>query len=207
MEESKVHHIPIGSPIIKNDKYGIERNRLFSFGYWGNRKNIDILLNVANQLKKLITFSLHFAGSDHVFFSGSIEAAMSQNDTSKNSMVKHLGYLTKDHLYAEIGKATAIILPYKSTTGASYALNIAKAFGKPIIAPYDVGFERIISEEGGTINYYDQKDPEMLRNVLISILSDSKKMQIQGEKNRNSIGENTIGNAAIRYLEIMQSLV
>src|SRR5690606_31979081 len=95
--------------------------------------------------------------------------------------------VTFDRRYIPLGEvaavmelATALVLPYRNAT-QSGALQLAYAFGKPVIATRVGGLPEAVEDEGSGL-LVDPNDPRSLAAAIVRLLDDPAMTRRMGER-------------------------
>ena len=95
------------------------------------------------------------------------------------NIFEKLDYVANDEVSLYFFASDIVVLPYKSIT-QSGVLQIAYAFGKPVVATDLAGFsEAVVEGKNGYLFSYE--DTQALSNILINLISDEAKIERMGD--------------------------
>lgn len=158
-----------------------DRKTILFFGAIRPNKGLDHLLNALSivriEIPKVLLLIVGELSEDYSKYQKII-----QKNNLRNSLLEKLEYIPNDRIADFFFAADVIALPYTEVT-QSGVLQIAYAFGKPIVATNVGGFSEVI-EDGKSGYLVDAKDDASLASRLIDILSDEKKIKLMGEHAR-----------------------
>jgi len=120
----------------------------------------------------------------------------------------HNEYLSDEQVSALFQRATLVVLPYTSMSGESGVLNIAYAFGKPVVSSNVEGFSEVLKDKE-TGSLVPPKDPSSLAQAIIQLLKNDdlrNEMRKNIHKMRQELSWDAIAKRHIDvYKEIIQS--
>jgi glycosyltransferase involved in cell wall biosynthesis len=178
---------------------GNPEHRILAFGKWGTYKRLDLLLESFEQLSKVMPNTrLVVAGSNHPMTPGYVESVA---ETMKgNSRVEFTGYVEEDDIPELFRKASVLVLPYSSATGASGVAHLACEFGVPIISAGIDDFREMAWDEGLAIDFYETGDSHSLALRLQQLLGDPERMSAMSEQNFSAALRMTMPQIIRQYL-------
>lgn len=207
--EEKINVIPHGvyklftnySSMIYGETDNSEEKCILFFGYIKQYKGLKYLLrSIASISKEIRDFKLIIAGQ------GDLSPYLELINDSRSRIEIHNEFISDSEVAVLFQKATVVVLPYSQMTGQSGILNIAYAFGKPVVASDIWGFREIL-DNGETGFLVTPKDPEALASAIIKILVNS---QLR-DNMKNNILKKSIElswqNIALKYIDLYQKAI
>ena len=194
IERPRTHLIPHGNEFFfprlvdpggdLRARYGIPPGRPVALFFGGLRpsKGIPDLLEAFALARAEVDATLVVAG----YPAYGIDAAGLQAEARRlgiaDSVVIDARYLAMEEIGPLLRTATVAVLPYRNAT-ASGALQVAYAFGRPVIAT-EVGGLPDAVEDGATGLLVPPADPPALARALVKLLSDPDEAQRMGALGR-----------------------
>ncbi len=161
---------------------GNPEHRILAFGKWGTYKRVELLLEAFEQLsRETNNLRLIVAGSNHPMTPGYIESMADQMKGNPN--IEFTGYVEEDGIADLFRKASVLVMPYSSATGASGVAHLACEFGVPILSAGIDDFRDMARDEGIAIDFYEKGDAQSLANQLNMLLNDPERLQEMAEQN------------------------
>ncbi|MBI1972247.1 MAG: glycosyltransferase family 4 protein [Candidatus Aenigmarchaeota archaeon] len=203
--EPDVRCIPHGTLRTSVKKPRTGGNRILAFGHWSKSKNLPLLLETFLDLsKKYNDAELTVAGESHPKFRNYLE---NLREKYRHNRIKFLGYVPESGLKRLFLGSTVIVLPYLTSTGSSGVLNLAMAYGRPVVAPDIDIFHESIREQKTHIELFKNGSKNSLAGAIEKILDD-KVLQMKMAKGNLKASKNyTFDKIADRYVEIFKRLV
>lgn len=145
-----------------------EEDTILFFGNIREYKGLDILLSAVPAITKQVPdLKVIIAGE------GDLEPYQSQIEACDKSVFEiHNEFIPDDLVAALFQRSTLVVLPYTEMSGMSGVLNVAYAFGKPVVVS-DVGGLDEAVEHGKTGLLVPPRDPRALADAIIQLLVDS----------------------------------
>ena len=97
-------------------------------------------------------------------------------------------------------KASVLVLPYSSATGASGVAHLACQFGVPILSAGIDDFREMAHDEGLAVDFYETGNAESLASQLRQLLGDSEHMREMAEQNFSAALRMTMPQIIRQYL-------
>ena len=173
----------------------VEKDTLLFFGNIREYKGLGILLSAVPIITKQISnLKVIIAGE------GDLTPYQLQMKVCDASVFEVHNEFVSDGLVAALfQRSTLVVLPYTEMSGMSGVLNVAHAFGKPVVVS-DVGGLDEAVEHGKTGLLVSPGDPQALADAIIRLLGDPKLreemetnvMQKVAERSWSSIAKTTI---------------
>lgn len=199
----KVEVIPHGAyTFFKNYSQIIssEKNCLLFFGRIEPYKGLEYLLKAVPLLvKETSNLKIIIAGEGDLTKYSSL--------LNNNSIFEiHNQFVPNEEVAILFQRAELIVLPYTQLSGQSGVINIAYAFGKPVIATA-VGDIPDILTDGETGFLVPPKDSNALANAVIKLLKDEDLKRRMGTNALIKAQELSWDNIAKKYLEVYEKVI
>lgn len=172
LDHNDVVVIPHGtySLFMQNEKeIPAEENTLLFFGNIREYKGLDVLINAVPAIvKKIPDLNVIIAGEGDL---APYQLLMEVCDRSVFEI--HNEFVPDDVVASLFQRSTLVVLPYTKMSGMSGVLNVAYAFGKPVVVS-DVGGLDEAVEHGKTGLLIAPRDPQALADAIICLLMNSR---------------------------------
>ena len=144
-----------------------EENTLLFFGNIREYKGLDVLINAVPAIVKQIPdLNVIIAGE------GDLAPYQPLMELCNRSVFEiHNEFVSDDVVACLFQRSTLVVLPYTKMSGMSGVLNVAYAFGKPVVVS-DVGGLDEAVEHGKTGLLITPGDPKALADAVIRLLHD-----------------------------------
>ena len=201
--EEKVVVIPHGTySFFKSygDKVPTEINCILFFGNIREYKGLEYLIEAVPRISQEVPdLKVIIAG----------EGDLSRypdliNDESRFEI--HNDFIPDEQVPELFRRAELVALPYSQMSGQSGIINIAYAFGKPVVAS-DVGGIHEVLENGITGYLVPPKDSEVLADAIIKVLKDDELRKKMGENALKKAQELSWDNIAKRHIEVYEEVL
>ncbi len=178
---------------------GNPEHRILAFGKWGTYKRLELLMEAFQRLEgEMPNVRLIVAGGNHPQTPGYVESiAESMKD---NPRVEFSGYVAEEDIPKLFQRASVLVLPYSSATGASGVAHLACEFGVPIISAGIPDFREMALDEGLAVGFYQTGSAQSLALEMQELLSDSQKMRDMSEQNFSAALRMTMPQIIRQYL-------
>lgn len=205
IDNSKIVVVPHGTYSFFNNSEGgntLENNCLLFFGSIKDYKGLEYLIKAVPLIAKWIPdIKVIIAGE------GDLSSYQPLIEACDKSMFEIYNEFVPDDLVASLfQRSTLAVLPYTEMSGMSGVLNVAYAFGKPVVVS-DVGGLDEEVEDGKTGLLVPPRDPQALANAIIRLLKDP---DLRAEMERNvkiKASELSWDNIAKKTMEIYQTVL
>jgi len=199
VEPDRTHVIPHGNEFMfprlvdaggdLRDRYGLAPARPVALFFGGLRpsKGIPDLLEAFGLLRAEIDASLLIAGYPTNGLAGADLEAEARRLGLAEEVTVDARYLALEEIGPLLRTATVAVLPYRNAT-ASGALQVAYAFGRPVIATTVGGLPEAV-EDGVTGLLVPPADPPALARALVKLLSDPDEALRMGARGRAAAEE------------------
>lgn len=172
----------------------VEQNTVLFFGTIGEYKGIRYLIEaVPLILKEVPDVKIIIAGrGDLSPYQSRIHAC------GKSSFEIHNEFIPDEVVTSLFQRSTIVVLPYTQMSGMSGVLNVAYAFGKPVVVT-DVGGLGEAVEDGKTGLLIPPKDSKALADAIIQLLTDSDLKDLMEKNVKRKAEELSWENIAKRH--------
>ncbi|MCE5338469.1 MAG: glycosyltransferase family 4 protein [Methanomicrobiaceae archaeon] len=179
----------------------VEQNTVLFFGTIGEYKGIRHLIEAVPLISKRIPdIKIIIAGKGDLSPYQSLIHAC-----GKSSFEIHNGFIPDETVAALFQRTTIVVLPYTQMSGMSGVLNIAYAFGKPVVVS-DVGGLGEAVEHGKTGLLVPPRDPQALADAIIQLLVDSDLRVTMEENVKAKAEELSWDSIAKKTMEIYKDI-
>lgn len=178
-----------------------EEDTILFFGNIREYKGLDILLSAVPAIAKHVPdLKVIIAGE------GDLEPYQSQIEACDKSVLEiHNEFIPDDLVAALFQRSTLVVLPYTEMSGMSGVLNIAYAFGKPVVVS-DVGGLDEAVEHGKTGLLVPPRDPQALADAIIQLLVDPDLRAIMEKNVKRKAEELSWSSVAKRIIEVYKGV-
>jgi len=178
---------------------GNPEHRILAFGKWGTYKRLELLLEAFQQLSQgMPNVRLIIAGGNHPQAPGYVESV--QADLRHNPQIEFTGYVAEDDIPRLFRRASVLVLPYSSATGASGVAHLACEFGVPIISAGIDDFREMAFDEGLAVGFYETGSAQSLAFEIQQLLSNNELMREMSEQNFSAALRMTMPQIIRQYL-------
>jgi glycosyltransferase involved in cell wall biosynthesis len=180
-----------------------QNNCILFFGNIRKYKGLEYLIKAVPLVSKEIPdIKIVIAGE------GSLDAYNELLDeVGRQRFEIHNEFIPDEQVSELFQRATIVVLPYSEMSGQSGIINIAFAFGKPIVAS-DVGGIHEVLNDGEAGYLVPPKNPEALARAIIRILSNEKLRVQMGEKAaQKALKELSWDNIATKHIEVYKKAI
>lgn len=151
------------------------------FGAVRRNKGLDILLSALPEIRKhspaAMVMIVGEQYGDYLIYRRIIE-----EHGLENCVIEKLEYIENEGVPLYFLAADIVVLPYREVTGSG-VLQIAYAFGKPIVASDLAGFREVV-EHGANGYLFESENAADLSDKIVDILSDPKRAEAMGDHSR-----------------------
>lgn len=179
-----------------------EKNTILFFGNIREYKGLDVLLSAIPAIEKQIPdIKVIIAGE------GDLTPYHSMFQACNQSVFEIHNEFVPDDVVASLFQRSAIVvLPYTKMSGMSGVLNIAYAFGKPVIVS-DVGGLIEAVEHGITGLLVPPGDADALANAVIQLLTNDDLRRSIEENVKRSAGDLSWTNIGKKTMDIYREVI
>jgi len=175
------------------------RPTILVFGKWGTYKRLELLLEAFNSVRRQIPdVRLIVAGADHPMAPGYVQsiAELCKGD----SQIQFTGYVDEAAIPELFRKASVLVMPYSSATGASGVAHLGCEFGLPIVCADIPDFREMAADERLAMLFYRTGDAQELAARLTQVLQDSRLQHEMAEQNFSAALRMTMPQIIQQYL-------
>jgi glycosyltransferase involved in cell wall biosynthesis len=178
---------------------GTPLHNILAFGKWGTYKRLELLIEAFESLaSEMPNVRLTVAGSNHPMAPGYVESVAQTKEG--NELFHFTGYVSEDDIPRLFRKASVLVLPYSSATGASGVAHLACEFGVPIISAGIDDFREMAQDEGLAVDFYETGSAASLASQLSRLLADPEHMREMAEQNFSAALRMTMPQIIRQYL-------
>ncbi|MGB8885443.1 MAG: glycosyltransferase [Candidatus Korobacteraceae bacterium] len=178
---------------------GNPEHHILAFGKWGTYKRLELLIEAFAQLaSEMPNVRLIVAGANHPLAPGYVESVA--QEMQGNALIQFTGYVAEDNIAKLFRKASVLVLPYSSATGASGVAHLACEFGVPIISAGIDDFREMADDEGLAVDFYETGNAGSLAAQLNSLLHDPGHLRAMAEQNFSAALRMTMPQIIRQYL-------
>ncbi len=138
------------------------------------------------------------AGANHPQTPGYVESVA--ENVKDNPRIEFTGYVAEDDIPELFRRASVLVLPYSSATGASGVAHLACEFGVPIISAGIDDFREMARDEGLAVDFYETGSADSLASQLQQLLGDPERMREMSEQNFSAALRMTMPQIIRQYL-------
>jgi glycosyltransferase involved in cell wall biosynthesis len=178
---------------------GSPQHNILAFGKWGTYKRLELLIEAFESLaSEMPNVRLIVAGGNHPMADGYVESVAQSKQG--NELYQFTGYVSEDDIPTLFRKASVLVLPYSSATGASGVAHLACEFGVPIISAGIDDFREMARDESLAVDFYETGSADSLAIQLSQLLADPEHMREMAEKNFSAALRMTMPQIIRQYL-------
>lgn len=178
---------------------GNPEHRILAFGKWGTYKRLESLIEAFESLaQRMPNVRLIVAGANHPSAPGYVESVA--DSTKGLTNIEFTGYVSEDDIPHLFRRASVLVLPYSSATGASGVAHLACEFGVPIISAGIDDFREMASDEGLAVDFYETGNTASMASQLWLLLNDPERMREMAEQNFSAALRMTMPQIIRQYL-------
>jgi glycosyltransferase involved in cell wall biosynthesis len=166
----RAHGILAHSPKYPDfTRRGNPGHRILAFGKWGTYKKLELMIEAFRQISsRLPNVRLVIAGSNHPQAPGYVESVARKY--ASHPGIEFTGYVQEEQVEDLFQSASALVMPYSSSTGCSGVAHLACAYGVPVVCANLEDFRQMADEEDLAIEFYRPGETQDLSNCLIRLL-------------------------------------
>lgn len=176
--------------------------RLLQFGFLGPTKDVETAVDAFRRIREAVADAeLVIAGDSHPDFPGYRESLEDQFGDEPG--VRFTGYVEDDELDGVWHNATLALMPYRTCTGVSGVFQLAKSYGKPVVAYDNDGMRTSTTETGGTASFVPPGDANALADRILELWDDRDRLDRMARENAEAGDEIPMTKTAERMLEVL----
>ncbi|MDT7858487.1 MAG: glycosyltransferase [Candidatus Aenigmarchaeota archaeon] len=204
--KKNVVYIPHGTLGKKISNINFNGYKILTFGFWSPYKNLPLLIEVFNELKKKFKkIELIVAGGPHPNYPTYLTTIKEKYKLMKG--IKFLGYIPNRKLSSLFSSSSLIVLPYLVSTGTSGVVHLAVSYGKPIIVSKLPDIEATVREEGYKIIFVRKNDKVALRKAIERLLKNKKLYLRIAERNLELSEKYSFSKISKMYVNLYRKLI
>jgi D-inositol-3-phosphate glycosyltransferase len=175
VDAERVAVIPHGNYLVfpdmsQEDVEGdVTRDEILFFGHLREYKGVDVLIRAFARVRaERERACLVIAGKEQEGIRGTYEKIIAEEGLEDSVFIQP-GYVSAGSIARVFATARLVVFPYRETDGSG-AIQLAYAFGKPVVATSVGAFPEIVEEE---VNGYliPPEDPDALAGAILRFLS------------------------------------
>lgn len=196
----RAHGILAHSPKYPDfSRRGNPGHRILAFGKWGTYKRLELMIEAFQQISdRIANIKLVIAGSDHPQAHGYVESV--QKRYSSHPGIEFTGYVQEDQVESLFQSASALVMPYSSSTGCSGVAHLACAYGVPVVCANLEDFRQMADEEDLAIEFYCPGDARDLADCLVRLLESPERLHSMARQNFSAALRMTMPIVVQKYL-------
>ena len=198
-------HVRAHGILVHRPKYpdfsrrGNPERRILAFGKWGTYKKLELMIEAFRQVStRLPNVKLVIAGSNHPQARGYVEAVARKY--SSQSGIEFTGYVQEEQVEDLFQSASALVMPYSSSTGCSGVAHLACAYGVPVVCSNLEDFRQMAEEEDLAIEFYRPGDSQDLSKRLVRLLQSPDDLRSMALQNFSAALRMTMPIVVQKYL-------
>lgn len=202
-QATDVHHVPHGTfrtgegsrPTFESPL------RVLVFGHLGPTKDVETVIEAIERVQESVPDAeLWVAGDSHPGYPGYREKLEKQFATTPG--VRFTGYVEEFEMDELWESASMVVMPYHTCTGVSGVFQLAKSYGKPVVAYDSEGMRTSTVETGGEAAFVTPGYPDGLADEIVELWEDRDRLAEMAQANAAASSEFTITDTAERLLDI-----
>lgn len=156
--------------------------RVLQFGFLGPTKDVETTVEAFRAVRaELPDAELVIAGDSHPDYPGYREDLEARFGDDPG--VTFTGYVPEDELDDVWQSASLVVMPYETCTGVSGVFQLAKSYGKPVVAYDNDGMRTSTVETGGAASFVTPGDADALADRLLSLWADRERLNEMARTN------------------------
>ena len=176
--------------------------RLLVFGFLGPTKDIATTVRAFRGVREAVPDAeLVIAGGSHPDYPGHREELESRFGDEPG--VVFTGYVEEDELDDVWGSATAVLMPYHTCTGVSGVFQLAKSYGKPVVAFENEGMRTSTVETGGDAAFVDPGSSAALADGVVDLWDDRERLRDIAAANAAAGDAVSMTETTDRFVELL----
>lgn len=175
---------------------------LLHFGFLGPTKDIETTVTAFRQIRAEIPDAeLVVAGGSHPDYPGYRERL--EERFGDEPGVQFTGYVEDDDLDTVWHDASLVVMPYHTCTGVSGVFQLAKSYGKPVLAYDNDGMTTATVETGGTAEFVPPENPDAMAERVCTLWADRDRLHEMARENATAGEAVPVTETAERMLEVI----
>lgn len=196
----RAHGILAHSPQYPDfSRRGNPEHRILAFGKWGTYKRLELMIEAFDSIsKRLPNVKLVIAGSNHPQAPGYVESVARRY--SSHPGIEFTGYVQEEQVEGLFQSASALVMPYSSSTGCSGVAHLACAYGVPVVSANLEDFCQMADGEDLAIKFYRPGDANDLADCLTRLLESPDDLRSMALQNFSAALRMTMPIVVQKYL-------
>jgi glycosyltransferase involved in cell wall biosynthesis len=196
----RAHGILAHSPQYPDfSRRGNPEHRILAFGKWGTYKKLELMIEAFRRVAdRLPNAKLVIAGSNHPQATGYVESVQTKH--ASDPRIEFTGYVQEDQVENLFQSASALVMPYSSSTGCSGVAHLACAYGVPVVCANLEDFRQMADEEDLAIQFYRPGDAKDLADSLVRLLQNPNDLRSMALQNFSAALRMTMPIVIRKYL-------
>lgn len=176
--------------------------RLLVFGFLGPTKDIETTVTAFKRVREAIPDAeLVIAGGSHPDYPDHREELEARFGDEPG--VTFTGYVEEDELDDVWHDASAVVMPYHTCTGVSGVFQLAKSYGKPVIAFENEGMRTSTVETGGDAAFVDPDSPATVAAGIVELWADRDRLDAIARRNAAAGDAVSMAETADRMVSLL----
>ncbi|PSQ06745.1 hypothetical protein BRC97_05560 [Halobacteriales archaeon QS_6_71_20] len=176
--------------------------RLLVFGFLGPTKDVETTVEAFAEVREAVPDAeLVIAGGSHPDHPDHRERLESRFGDEPG--VTFTGYVDEDDLDDVWHEATAVLMPYHTCTGVSGVFQLAKSYGKPVVAFETDGMCTSTVETGGDAAFVEPGSPTALADRVVDLWAEPERLEALARANAAAGDRVTMAETTDRMLELL----
>ncbi|WP_255197778.1 glycosyltransferase [Halorarius litoreus] len=175
--------------------------RLLVFGFLGPTKDIETTVGAFERIREQVPDAeLVIAGGTHPDYPdhrAELEARFGDIPG-----VEFTGYVDEDDLDGVWNDASLVVMPYHTCTGVSGVFQLAKSYGKPVVAFENEGMRTSTVETGGAAAFVEPGSEEALAARVVDLWHADGELEALASENAAAGTEVTMAETTDRIVEL-----
>lgn len=174
-------------------------HRILAFGKWGTYKRLEPMIGAFELMgEQASNLKLVIAGGDHPRTPGYVDSVAKQ--FRNDPRFEFTGYVAEENIPQLFRSASAVVMPYSSSTGSSGVAHVACAFGLPIVCADIPDFHQMAEEEELAIDFYRLGDNQDFADHLLALLRSPEQQEAMSLQNFSAALRMTMPSIVHDYL-------
>lgn len=196
----RAHGILVHTPKYPDfSRRGNPEHRVLAFGKWGTYKRLELMIEAFQRISQhLPSVKLVIGGSNHPQADGYVESVQKKYASHPN--IEFTGYVEEDQVENLFQSASALVMPYSSSTGCSGVAHLACAYGVPVVCANLEDFRQMADEEDLAIAFYRPGNAKDLADCLVRLLENPEQLRSMALQNFSAALRMTMPIVVQKYL-------
>lgn len=171
------------------------------FGFLGPTKDVATTVEAFGRIRAALPDAeLVVAGDSHPDFPEYL--ADKRDQFGDEPGVRFTGYVEEDELDEVWGDASLVVMPYETCTGVSGVFQLAKSYGKPVVAFDNDGMRTSTVDTGGAAAFVPPADADALADRVLALWDDRDRLDEMARENAAAGSDVPMAETAARMFEV-----